>query len=59
MCIYSANAHWRGRQDKKLKISQGQRTQWRFEMAYSRTSAQSIPMMRFSANRFSDFGKIK
>ena len=28
-------------------------------MGYSRTSAQSIPMMRFSAKRFSDFGKIR
>src|SRR4029077_20422046 len=30
-----------------------------FGDGYSGTSAQSIPMMRFSAKRFSDFGKIR
>jgi hypothetical protein len=30
-----------------------------FGAGYSRTSAQSIPMVRFSAKRFSDFGKIR
>src|SRR5215472_7998699 len=72
MCIYSANARWRGRRDKAVacailspliwdrhKILWRQRTLQKTRSSYSRTSAQSIPTMRFSAKRLSDFGKIR
>ena len=60
MCICWGNAHWHGRLGKIMQAStlaRGRKPEAR--ATYSCTSAQSIPMMRFSAKRFSDFGKIR
>ena len=59
MCICWGNARWHGRQDKVTQASTLARRKPETRATYSCTSAQSIPMMRFSAKRFSDFGKIR